>query len=336
MRTLVISDLHLGNGGRRDVLRRPAALAALLQALDGIDRLVLLGDTVEYHGRHRDRALADAEPILSAIGARMAGGEIVYVPGNHDRLLVRRWIGDRGDALGLSDTVPGDASPALARVLAALAPAAVRVSYPGVWLEDGVYALHGDYADRHLRPESAVGLLRRDRPQAMTPAAYERSRARHPARARTGRLGRALSGVRRRVRSTILFRVLPLLLQPRLAPVIGRLLDAQMRHAALPALGRVAANLGIEARWILFGHVHRLGPGDGDDLAQWARGPVGAGLLNTGSWLYERLLAERTRPPHPYWPGGAVLLEPGRAPRTVALLASVELACRDCSSGPRR
>jgi hypothetical protein len=47
MRTLVISDLHLGSITRRDVLRRPAALEALLGALDGVDRLVLLGDTVE-------------------------------------------------------------------------------------------------------------------------------------------------------------------------------------------------------------------------------------------------------------------------------------------------
>ena len=47
MRSLVISDLHLGSRMQRDVLVRPPALERLLDALDGVDRLVLLGDTVE-------------------------------------------------------------------------------------------------------------------------------------------------------------------------------------------------------------------------------------------------------------------------------------------------
>jgi hypothetical protein len=29
---------------------------------------------------------------------------------------------------------------------------------------------------------------------------------------------------------------------------------------------------------------------------------------------------DRASPPHPYWPGGAVLLESGRAPRALGLL----------------
>jgi hypothetical protein len=29
------------------------------------------------------------------------------------------------------------------------------------------------------------------------------------------------------------------------------------------------------------------------------------------------------RPPHPYWPGGAVLVEEGRAPRALTLLDDV-------------
>ena len=42
MRTLLISDLHLGQGGGVSVLERPRPLAALLDALDSHDRLVLL------------------------------------------------------------------------------------------------------------------------------------------------------------------------------------------------------------------------------------------------------------------------------------------------------
>ena len=71
---------------------------------------------------------------------------------------------------------------------------------------------------------------------------------------------------------------------------------------------------------MLFGHVHRRGPLPGDDPQRW-RGPNGSPrIANTGSWLYEPLLVHRARPPHPYWPGGAVLLEDGAEPRAVGLL----------------
>jgi hypothetical protein len=43
-------------------------------------------------------------------------------------------------------------------------------------------------------------------------------------------------------------------------------------------------------------------------------------MANTGAWTYEPLLLHRARPPHPYWPGGAVVLEDGGPPRAVGLL----------------
>ena len=106
-----------------------------------------------------------------------------------------------------------------------------------------------------------------------------------------------------------------------------------MRHAAIPAMGRVARRLGVDADWIVFGHVHRSGPREGEDTALWrdrATGGTGTGAhrvcLNTGSWLYEPLLVDRVDPPHPYWPGGAVLLEPGRDPRAIGLLDELTAA----------
>ena len=93
MRTLVISDLHLGSITRRDVLRRPAALQALLGALDGIDRLVLLGDTIELLEGAPRRAMRAARPVLEEIGWAMGRGrEVVLVPGNHDHALIRPWL----------------------------------------------------------------------------------------------------------------------------------------------------------------------------------------------------------------------------------------------------
>ncbi len=160
-RTLVISDFHLGGRLRHGVLTRSAPLARLLEAVRQTDRLVLLGDIVELiEGRSR-AAMEVAGPVLKAIGAALGPErEVVVVPGNHDGPLVRPWIRRTAPALGNQTAVPLDATPALARVTAELAPARVRVSYPGLWLTERVWATHGHYLDQHLMPESAVGIAR--------------------------------------------------------------------------------------------------------------------------------------------------------------------------------
>src|SRR4051812_49532603 len=99
VRTVVVSDLHLGARTGVDLLRRPAARAALLAHLEGADRLVLLGDTVELrHGPVRE-ALAAARPVLREIGEAL-GGEVVLVPGNHDHRLLSEWLEGRGTGGG--------------------------------------------------------------------------------------------------------------------------------------------------------------------------------------------------------------------------------------------
>jgi len=91
VRTLVVSDLHLGARLRRDVLRRAEALEALLAALEDVERLVLLGDVVELLEGRPERAMEVAEPVLRAVAARLGRGrEVVLVPGNHDAALVGR------------------------------------------------------------------------------------------------------------------------------------------------------------------------------------------------------------------------------------------------------
>jgi hypothetical protein len=110
------------------------------------------------------------------------------------------------------------------------------------------------------------------------------------------------------------------LLRRPLAPVNSRLLGLQMRRAAIPAFSRVVQRLGVNAEWAIFGHVHRLGPLADDDPAEW-EGPSGRPrVLNTGSWLYEPVLLHRAAPPHPYWPGGAVLIDGDQPPRAIGLL----------------
>ncbi len=329
MRTLIVSDLHLGQRPGHDVLRRPEPLARLLAAIDGVDRLVLLGDVVELQswvsGR---RAMEVATPILRAIGHRLGPErEVVIVPGNHDGVMIRAWTLARGPALGIADDVPVDATPELAGVTALLAPARVRVSYPGVWLDDGVWATHGHYIDRHLIPETTFGLPRgrlgRGRGGAPRGAAaidYERARRRRRqsaargfwTRVRERPLAMALEQVAELTRyGTWLLRGL------HLTGLTTSVIDLQMRHGAVPAIAHVAQRLGVGAEWVVFGHVHRLGPDAGE---RWQPRTGGPRVLNTGSWVYEPLLLDDASPPHPYWPGGAILLESGRAPRPIRLL----------------
>ena len=320
MRTLVISDLHLGDRARRDVLRLPAARQRLRETVGGVDRLVLLGDTLELMHRHPERTMAIAEPVIRELGRALGpGGEAIVVPGNHDAPLIRGWALAQGEGLQSSHAVPQTASRALDHLVSWLAPARTRVSYPGVWLSDHVWATHGHYLDHHLIPDAPIGLLRPPRRDAVATTAYHyehlhqigrRSREALPARLAARPVATVVEGLAARAH------VVPeLMVSTGLAPLTARLVDMQMRRAAVPAMARVTTRLDIDAEWVLFGHVHRRGPIDGEP---WPSG--GPGLVNSGAWLFERLLLDRATAPHPYWPGGAVLLENEQPPRTVGLL----------------
>ena len=360
MRTLVVSDLHLGARTGVDVLRhRPAARAALLERLDGVDRLVLLGDVLELrHGPLRE-AVAAARPVLEAIGDAFRGPEVVLVAGNHDHRLVAAWLEQRGSSgrpppLGLEEHAGPRASAATQAIAGMLAPAALDVAYPGVWLAPGIYATHGHYVDRHSTVPSferlaagALGRVLGDRVEDITgPDDYEvvlaplyalldaiAARApdgRGPSHANAStRAWRALAGdARRPLRHRLLAGALPLgvgaLNRIGVGPVRADLSGPELRRAGLRAMRAVVARLGIDARHVLFGHTHRAGPLPGDDPADWAL-PGGGRLLNSGSWVYERAWAGGG-PDSPYWPGGALELEDGGEPRHVRLLEDTDAA----------
>jgi UDP-2,3-diacylglucosamine pyrophosphatase LpxH len=337
VRTLVISDLHLGSRLGRDVLRHREALTKLLDALADVDRLVLLGDTVELaEGRPRT-AMAVAEPVMRALGARMGDErEIVVVPGNHDIGLARRWLRAQGAALIEDALVPHDASPALAALTSWLAPARVSVRAPGLWLSPRIWATHGHYLDRHLRPEFAWGVrrrhVRRGADEVVGPAGYERRR-----RARDSRVGvearltrtlpRPLASLVEDAAELLRAATMPdprRLQTHRIAPVTRVVLGAQMQRASIPALLHAVARVGIDPEWVVFGHVHRNGPRDGDDPALWAGDGGHPRVANTGSWTYEPLLLHRGTPPHPYWPGGAVVVKDDDDPQAIGLLDDVD------------
>ncbi len=358
MRTLVISDLHLGARSDVDVLRRPAAQEALLAALDGVDRLVVLGDLLELrHGPVHD-ALEAARPVLRAIGERMgADGEIVLVPGNHDFRLIAPWLEWRSrnghEPLGLQERAGPKASTGTRALARMLQPASLDVVYPGIWLDDGIYATHGHYLDRHVTVPSferlgsgVLGrLLRAPADRAASPDDYEVAlapmyalldamaarvgdgRAAAPGNA-SARAWQRLSPDSRRdaLRTRALAGGFSLavaaLNRAGIGPLKADLSGVELRRASLRAMGEVVARLGIDARHVIFGHTHRAGPLPDDDRDEW-RLAGGAQLLNTGCWVYESMYLDR----HwgsPYWPGGAAELESGGDPRFVRLLEGID------------
>jgi UDP-2,3-diacylglucosamine pyrophosphatase LpxH len=338
VRTLVVSDLHLGARLQRAVLLRAEPLEALLRALEDVERLVLLGDVVELLEGRPTQAMREARPVLRALGARLGSDrEVVVVPGNHDAALVRPFLREHGMSPAVDSALPLDATPALALIASWLEPARVRVHYPGVWLAERVWATHGHYLDRHLVPEVAYGIARgllgRMPRDDATPFDYEQPDGPSLTRLEallTRWLPRPLAALVDDAAELLRAASMPALprrlLGRRIAPLSATLLGAQMRRASIPALARVTHRLGVDADSVIFGHVHRLGPLAGDDPARWC-GPGGKPrILNSGSWVYEPLLVHRKRAPHPYWPGGAVLLDADAAPRTIGLLDHLDAA----------
>jgi UDP-2,3-diacylglucosamine pyrophosphatase LpxH len=335
VRTLVISDLHLGARLQHSVLRQSQPLQRLLDALEDAERLVLLGDTIELLEQRPQPAMQAAEPVLRAIGTRLGPErEVIIVPGNHDFALVRSWVRPRVSELAVDSAIPVDATPGLAQLAVWLAPAQVTVRYPGVWLADRVWATHGHYLDRHLLPESAFGIARgvlgRVPREGAAPADYELaggvSVTRIEARL-TRSLPRPLAALVEDAAELARAVTMPLprwFLHRRIARLTATLLGLQMRRASIPALATVTRRLRVDADWVLFGHVHRLGPLSADRLREW-QGPGGRpNIANTGSWVYEPLLVHRAERPHPYWPGGAIVLESGRDPQAIALLDDLD------------
>jgi UDP-2,3-diacylglucosamine pyrophosphatase LpxH len=111
-RTLVISDLHLGNGGDYDVFAGGEALPALLAEFAAPENHVICnGDTVDFLMNedpldlNEARALAELEKslavpstagVLHALGKVLgAGGEVTLRLGNHDIELALKSVQDR-------------------------------------------------------------------------------------------------------------------------------------------------------------------------------------------------------------------------------------------------
>jgi hypothetical protein len=346
MRTAVISDLHLGALNDTDMLRRPDALERLIAALDGADRLVLLGDTLELRERPIAEALEVVRPVFERLAPALAGKRVTLVPGNHDHQLAQPWLARAqlaGRPLGAENEWPVAAADGAAGVLASwLERSELTLAYPGLRLAPDTYATHGQYLDLHLtvpRVESVAASLvcrlsgrsthcasaddfeavvapiyafHAALAEGATGAALARgvtvSRSVWSRATGDGRLGRLLLG-----RVTIPAAVAALN-RFEIGPFSPTLSGEELRRAGLLAMGRVADTLAPDAEHVLFGHTHRAGPLPGDEQADWSS-LSGTRLWNTGNWYLEPAFVTPTGERSPYWPGTIAWLEPGRPPR---------------------
>jgi predicted phosphodiesterase len=362
MHTLIVSDLHLGSTSNSDLLRRAELRAPLLEAVAEAERVVLLGDVLELrHGPLRD-AMAAARPFFEELGRALTGtGELVIVAGNHDHALVEPWLAQRGadrepPPLGVEQIIePAQASPALERIASWVAPARMRVAYPGLWLRPDVYATHGHYLDCHLTMPTlerlSAGamsrLLGRSPSLFQCVGDYEAVGAPmfawRDAVARDARTGAALNGaatvtawdalggsgtsagrgsvrwLRRRAIAAAFPLAIAVLNRAGIGPLRADISMSELRRAGLCAMGEVAARLELGDAYVVFGHTHRPGPVAGDAEQEW-RGRGGARLVNAGSWTYARVFLTGTPGESPYWPGTCVQLDEHGPPTVVRLL----------------
>lgn len=332
------------------MLQDAAARAALLERLADVDRLVLLGDTLELRAGSIARTLEVARPVLADLGAALgADKEVVIVAGNHDHRLLGPWRERRAatdgvSGLGLATAVGWEAGEPLGIVASALAPARVSASYPGVWLREDVYAIHGHYLDLHITvpimERLGAGLMRRVL-RAPDPAAaddYESvlgpmyawvdAMAQAGAGTGLGLQGRVWSGLQRgRRRRTLRQRGAALSIPVAVAafnrvglgPLRADLSGPELRRAGLIAFGQVLGRLGARADHVIFGHTHRAGPLPGDPAPEW-RAAAGTSILNTGCWVYAPFFLGRDPGQSPYRPGFAYLVGDQGPPELVNLL----------------
>jgi hypothetical protein len=329
---------------------------------------VLLGDALELRERPVGAALAQARPVLEELGAAVGDIEVILVPGNHDARLAEPLL----DGLSIDDApLPLDATadPApgpTAEIAAALAPARLRIAYPGIWLREDVYATHGHYLDLHLslpRVEcvAAAAVRRmggRPLPDGATPRDYERilrpiyglafgaaqSLPRRPRRRDLGPSEAAwelLAGDRPgRTRGRRLKARAARTAFPAVVAGVNRLLRADFDsdisgeaifHSGVEAATEMARRLGVDHAHVITGHTHRGGPRP--EEGSW-RLPGAGELHNTGNWVFSTPLHRPGTPPNAYWPGTVTWVEDSGPPRRVELLQDrehhemVELAAR--------
>jgi hypothetical protein len=359
--TAIVSDLHVGSLAGADVARRGEPQERLLAALDGAERVVVLGDFLELREHPIAQAIELARPLVERLGQVTAGRRLVLVPGNHDYQLAEPFLmRERLEGLPLEaerewPVGPGDGP---AGSLAQLMPDTdVTLAYPGLRLREDVYATHGHYLDVHLtvpRLEAvAAGAMARlsgrgrecrsvdDYEAVMSPLyayAARMAEGSPPERLqRGGSLSRSVwkrlnpaNGNGSRAARVLLGRVaipgaVAALNLAGLGPMTSQISAVELRRAGLLAMARVTEGMGVDgAAHVLFGHTHRSGPWPADDPAEWRTGS-GCRLWNTGSWLHEPAFTRDGTDRNPYWPGTVIRVHDSGEPELENVMRDLAL-----------
>ncbi len=357
----LVSDLHLGQVQRADLLRRADVRASFFAALEDVDELVLLGDVVELRDGPVLPALRAARPFFEELGEAMAGRRVVLLAGNHDHRLIASWLERRRTLetpppLGLAEKIdPAEASEAAAILARWLGQTPLELSYPGVWVRDDVYATHGHYLDRHVtipgfepmairfserllsrgggRPPPGAegyeavlgpvyGLLHEWAQSSPAGTAHGAGASQKAYKALTSDGGRPLA--RRLVGGVAYPAAIGLINAIGLGPVRADLSGPELRRAGLLALGETLRRLDVRAEHVVFGHTHRAGPLPHDDPDEWRH--AGARIVNAGSWVYEPFYLGPDAARSPYWPGTVVIVGEDGPPELRRLLLDRTLA----------
>jgi hypothetical protein len=318
---------------------------------------VLLGDVLELRNRPVSEVLAAAEPVFRDLAGALGDRPVLILPGNHDHPLVGRALAAHSAPLGLEQRfTPEEASDTAAALAGFFGSANVEFAYPGVWLREDVYAMHGHYLDAHITVPTferlaiaASGRIALDSAsgswndlnsvsdyEALLQPIYawmhSAAQSGRPSPAINGggavRAWQALrSGRRGGIRAQAFTTAFPVAVRTLnalgLGPLSSELSSAELRSAGLRAMSEVVERLQVRARHVIFGHTHRAGILDDDSPPEWLT-PNGVQLHNTGSWVYLQTLIGRGHAQSPYWPGSAILLEDAAPPRLLHLLVDRE------------
>jgi Calcineurin-like phosphoesterase len=359
MRTILVSDLHLGTRSGSDLVRRPQFAELVAGACEGADQVILLGDVVELRDRPLSEVLEIAGPLFERLGEAVGDGRIVVVPGNHDHQLLAPWLERRrlrgAGPLGLEQTAKANAG-ALGSLSRKTGKAETILAYPGIWVRDDVYATHGHYLDAHLTVPTferlGVGVVERlsgaSAATRRTPDDYEAVQAplysflytlAQGARTRRATGSNASARVWQTVHGrdgrppTLAGRVAGRLGVPGavslanrlgIGPLRADLSAAEIGRAGVRAMAEVVRNLRIEAAHVVFGHTHRSGPhpmprGAASAEPSWSV-PGGPRLTNVGSWVYAPGILGHDSSQSQFWPGTVGVLDDEGEPRLLGLL----------------
>jgi predicted phosphodiesterase len=359
VRAAIVSDLHLGTAvAGTDVARSGEPLERLVEAVSGADTVVLLGDVLELREGPVAQVLDSVRPVFERLGSAAAGKRMVLVPGNHDHELAEPFLArarlESGSLEPAAEWAVTPADGTAGRLAEWMPDVELVLAYPGTWLREDVYAIHGHYLDVQLTvprleslAASAMGRFTGRGRSARTPEDYEAVLG--PlyaffylyAQSTESESLRSKGSISRRVWSNLnggsgsrmarfaLGRVtipgaVALLNRAGFGPFRSELSGEILRQSGLAAMSTVVDGFGLDADHVVFGHTHRAGPLPRDEPSEW-RTPRGARLWNTGSWLKETVLIGGGGPEHPYWPGTVVQIPEEGDPEIVNVLRDVRL-----------